>query len=154
MYVSKNNTFAAYAMRASYLANTGQLEAAEEDYRQLTKFPQNGTEGFQILSSFYSGNQKFDEAVKTLEDGLAVYPEDLTLKRSLIKVLFTRNKTDDQQKAYKMLTALQEKLPHDPELIKLEAMYILQKPTPENILAARRKLEEVIKLEPTVHLFP
>ncbi|MDT8301690.1 MAG: tetratricopeptide repeat protein [Sedimentisphaerales bacterium] len=147
-YVDERNTFAAYTMRAAYLANTGQLEAAEKDYRKLTEFSEQATDGYELLSSFYRSNQKLDQAIKTLDEGLVEYPEDLGLKRSLIKTLLTSDQVQDQQRAYEMLTALQKKLPQDPELIKLEAMYILQKPTPANLRSARQKLEQVVKLEP------
>ena len=148
-YVSHNDNFAAYLMRANYLSNIGQLEAAEKDYRKLTKFPDNITEGYQTLSDFYFKNNMLDKAVATLQEGLAADPENSILERRLIRILFTRNKDDDQKKAYEMLISLQKKLPDDPGLIALEALYILQKPTPENIQVARQKLEEVIKLEPT-----
>lgn len=148
-YVTERNTFAAYRMRAAYLVNAGQLEAAEQDYRKLTTFSEQATDGYELLSSFYSNNQKLDQAIKTLDDGLVAYPEDLGLKRSLIKTLLTRGQAQDQQRAYETLTALQKKLPQDPELIKLEAMYILKKPTPANLQSARQKLEQVVKLEPT-----
>lgn len=148
-YVSQNNSFAAYSMRANYLSNIGQLEAAEEDYRKLTKYADNSTEGCQMLSNFYTRNNRLDDAVKTLRDGLETNPGNIGLEKSLIRVLFARNQTDDQKKAIEMLASLQEKLPDDPELIGLEAIYILQKPTPENIQTVRQKLEEVIKLEPT-----
>ncbi|MBN1974864.1 MAG: tetratricopeptide repeat protein [Sedimentisphaerales bacterium] len=148
-YVSESQAFSAYAMRAAYLANTGQLEAAEKDYLKLITFKENGIEGYELLTNFYAANKKVDEAIKTLEDGLKAYPEELSLKRALIKALLTRNSNQDQQKAIEMLADLKEKLPSDPELIKIEAMYILQNPTPANIRTASQKLEQVVKLEPT-----
>ena len=148
-YVNQNNTFSAYAMRANYLANTSQPEAAEKDYKKLTTFTQNGAQGYQQLSSFYAGRRKLDPAIKALEEGLTAYPEDLALKRSLLKALLTRNRPEDQRNALDMLEALQKKLPNDPELMKLEAMHMLRNPRPGNVEQARQQLERVVQLEPT-----
>ena len=148
-YVTKSNTFVSYTLRANYLANTGQLEAAEKDFRKLTTFTENGSEGYQLLSNFYVKNQKYDKSLQTLEEALKLYPDDLTLERSRIKVLLIRNKSEDQKRALDMLAGLRKKLPEDPELIKLEAMYILQELTPANIEIAREKFKKVIKYEPT-----
>ncbi len=148
-YVSNSNAFGAYTMRAAYLANTGELELAEQDYRKLTTFAEQGTAGYELLSNFYARNQRLDQAVTALEEGLVAYPEDLRLKRRLMKTLFARSQAQDQQRALEILTALEERLPQDPELMKLRALQMLQQPTPDSLKAARQKLESAIRLEPT-----
>ena len=47
------------------------------------------------------------------------------------------------------MATLEKRLPEDPELMKLRAMLLLEKPTPESIGTARAILENVVKLEPT-----
>jgi cellulose synthase operon protein C len=148
-YIADSNTFNAYITRAAYLVSTGQLDAAEQDYRKLTTFAGQGLKGYELLSSFYSSNQKLDQAVKTLEEGLIAYPEDLTLQRNLMKILLLRGLGNDQQRALKMLDNLQLKLPKDPELIKLKAVELLMTPTQDSIKTAREMLNNVVKLEPT-----
>jgi len=148
-YVSKSNAFGAYTMRAAYLANAGEFERAEQDYRKLTTFPEKAATGYELLSNFYARNQRLDQAVTALEEGLAAYPADLRLKRQLMKTLFVRGQAQDQQRALEILTALEERLPQDPELMKVRAVQMLQQPTPQSLKTARVKLEDVIKLEPT-----
>ncbi len=148
-YVANSNAFGAYMMRAAYLANEGEFERAEKDYKQLTTFAKEGATGYELLSNFYARNEKLDRAVVTLEEGLAAYPADLKLKRRLMKTLFLRGPAQDRQRALEILATLEKRLPQDPELMKLRALQILEESTPQSLKTAREKLENVIKLEPT-----
>jgi len=148
-YVAARSDFNAYWMRAVYLAEEGELERAEQDYRKLTTFAGQGAIGYELLNNFYARNKNLDKAVVTLEEGLNVYPADLRLKRRLMKTLFLRADAQDRQRALEILATLEERLPQDPELMKLRALQILEESTPRSLKTAREKLENVIKLEPT-----
>jgi len=148
-YIADSNDFDAYWMRAVYLAEEGEFERAEKDYRKLTTFPETGAAGYSLLGNFYLSNKKFAEAIAILEEGLNAYPADLKLKRELMKILFLRTDPEDRARALEILAALEERLPQDPELMKLRALQMLQQPTPDSIKAARQKLENAIRLEPT-----
>jgi len=80
---------------------------------------------------------------------LNAYPEDLRLKRRLMKTLLLPGPVQDQQRALEILAALEEQLPQDPELMKFRALQILEESAPQSLRAARGKLENVVKLEPT-----
>ena len=146
--VANTDSFGAYMMRAAYLANEGELESAEADYRKLTTFPGQEIAGYELLSNFYARNQKLDKAIETLQEGLNAYPEDSRLDRSRMKALFARGLAQDRQKALEILSTLEERLPQDPELMKLRAMQLLEVPTPQSLNTAREKLELITKLEP------
>ncbi|MBW7992575.1 MAG: tetratricopeptide repeat protein, partial [Planctomycetes bacterium] len=148
-YVENNNEFGAYMMRGAYFADEGEYEHAEQDYSKLTTFSKQGAIGYELLSNFYVRNEKYDKAVEAIEEGLNAYPEDLRLKRRLMKTLFLQSPAQDQQRALEILSALEEQLPQDPELMKLRAMHILNESAPQSLETARGKLENVIKLEPT-----
>jgi len=154
-YVVDSNSYGAYMMRAVYLANKGELERAEQDYRKLTTFTeqQGGAIGYEPLANFYAGTEQIDKAIEALEEGLNAYPEDLRLKRGLMKLLFMRAKAQDnaqdKERAIEILAALEKQLPEDPDLMKLRALQEYEKRTPESLKAARDKLEDVIKSEPT-----
>ncbi|MBA7612318.1 Beta-barrel assembly-enhancing protease [subsurface metagenome] len=149
-YVASRDDFTAYWMRAVYITEEGELERAEKDYRKLTTFAEQGAIGYELLSNFYVNpkNKQLDKAVEALEEGLDVYPEDLRLKRRLMKTLFLRADAQDKQKALEILATLEEQLPQDPELMKLRAVQMLEESTPQSLKTAREKLENVIKLEP------
>ncbi|MFH1882702.1 MAG: tetratricopeptide repeat protein, partial [Planctomycetota bacterium] len=150
-YVANSDVFGAYMMRAAYLANEGEFERAEKDYRKLTTFAEQGAIGYELLSNFYANpkNKQLDKAIEALEEGLDVYPEDLRLKRRLMKTLLLPGPGQDRQRALEILAALEERLPQDPELMKLRALQILEESTPQSLKTAREKLENVIRLEPT-----
>jgi len=151
-YVASRDDFTAYWMRAVYTIEEGELERAEKDYRKLTTFAEEeGAIGYELLSNFYANpkNKQLDKSVAALEEGLGVYPEDLRLKRRLMKTLFLQGPTQDRERAFKILTTLEEQLQEDPELMKLRALQILEESTPQSLKTARETLEDVIKLEPT-----
>lgn len=147
-YVATHNDFDAYWMRAVYLAEEGKLDLAEEDYKKLTTFTQNGPVGFEVLGNFYASTQELDEGVAAIEKGLIAYPEDLRLKRRLMQMLFLRAQTQDRERALEILEALEEQLPQDTELITVRAAQILKDPTPQSLATIRGKLENAVKLEP------
>jgi tetratricopeptide (TPR) repeat protein len=148
-YVANTDVFGAYMIRATYFANQGDFERAEQDYRKLTTFTEQGAIGYELLSNFFGRSEKFDKAVEVLEEGLNAYPEDLRLKRRLMKILFLSGPVQDRQRALEMLAALEEQLPQDPELMKFRALHILEEAAPQSREAAREILENVVKLEPT-----
>jgi tetratricopeptide (TPR) repeat protein len=148
-YVENSDVFEAYMMRGAYFANEGEYEHAERDYRKLTTFSRQGAIGYELLSNFYVRNEKYDKAIEEIEEGLNRYPENLRLKRRLMKTLFLQSPAQDQQRALEILSALEKQLPQDPELMKLRAIHILSESTPQSLETARGELENVIKLEPT-----
>jgi tetratricopeptide (TPR) repeat protein len=136
-------------IRARYFVSEGELERAEQDYKKLTTLPEQGAMGYELLGNFYAGNKQLDKAIEALEQGSKAYPENLRLERRLMKTLFIRAQAEDTQKALEILAALEKRLPQDPELMQLRAIQLLGESTPGSLNAAKNKLEEVIKLEPT-----
>lgn len=148
-YVAKHNDFGAYLLRASYLMREGRSDQAEQDYKKLATFGDKGAAGYLLLSSFYSGSQRRDQAIATLDEGLKAYPADGRLRRQLMQLLFLRARPEDRKTSLEMLTALEQEQPQDPELMKLRAASLLAEPSPQSMQAAREKLETAVKLEPT-----
>ena len=147
-YVAKHDEFDAYWMRAMYLAEEGKTDRAEEDYKKLTTFAQNGAVGYDLLGNFYAGTKRVDQAVAAVEKGLGAYPEDLRLKRRLMQLLFQRAGARDRERAVEILATLEERLPQDTELMMVRALQMLQEGTPQSLTGARGKLEIVVKREP------
>jgi tetratricopeptide (TPR) repeat protein len=156
-YVAKRkDDFAAYQMRAAYLAREGQWEQAEEDYRKLTTFEDKDKRvlGYQLLSNFYvsrSDPNRSDpnKAVAALEEGLKVDPNNLSLERGLMRLLLPRASGQGREKGIEILTSLEKRLPQDPELMGVRAALLLESQTPESVGKARALLENVVRLEPT-----
>ncbi len=148
-YVAKHNSFGAYVLRGSYLAREGDSEGAERDYRKLTTFADQGATGYILLSNFYVRSQRLDQAIAAADEGLNAHSSDVRLKQQLTRLLFLRAGPQDRQKALEMLTALEGELPQDPELMKLRAVSLLVEPSLQSVQKARKKLETVVRLEPT-----
>ena len=147
--VARQADFGAYWMRAAHLAQAGDLARAEADYRKLTTFPQRGAIGYQLLGGFYAGTRQPDQAVAALEEGLRGHPEDLGLQRDLMQLLFQRSGAGDRERARRLLTALEARLPQDVELTTLHALQMVREPAPQSFAEIRQKLEAAVKREPT-----
>ncbi len=148
-YVKNSDTFGAYMIRAEYLADEGDFEGAERDYRKTTTFAEQGAIGYELLSNFHARNKKLDKAVETLEEGLKAHPGDLRLTRRLMKTLFMPGPAQDRQRASEILATLEERLQQDPELMKLRALQLLEESSPQSLADAKERLENAVKAEPT-----
>lgn len=147
-YVTKQDSFHAYSLRAAYLDREGERERAEADYRKLTTFADQGVTGYELLADFYARRQELDKAVGTLEEGLKAYPANPLLQRARMRFLLLRGFAQDREQALGILMTLEQQLPQDPGLMKVRAAILLEEATPQSMAAAREKLESVVKLEP------
>jgi tetratricopeptide (TPR) repeat protein len=147
-YVARLNNFDAYWMRAVFLKEQNELVRAEEDYRKLTTFDPRGGMGYELLSNFYIGTDRIDQGVMAMVEGLRAYPENLRLNRRLMRLLFQRSSSQDEQRALEILSALEEKLPQDPELMTIRAVQLLKNAKPQSLVAAKAKLEKAVNLDP------
>ena len=148
-YVANHNNFNAYWMRAIYLANEGEYERAETDYKKLITFAEGGATGYGLLCNFYLSRQESEKAVATIEEGINRYPEDLNLQRMLMRLLFPPGPVQDRPRALEILASLEEKLPGDPEIMMFRAAQLLENPTPQSLKTVKGILENVIELDPT-----
>jgi len=154
--VSNRNDFNAYWLRGQFGAQVGEWERAEKDYLKLITFAENGVAGYELLANFYVGNERLDEAVTKIKEGLEAYPDNVRLERYLMKLLLLPGESQDQARAMEILTSLEAQLPQDPELMTIRArQQLISESTAQSRAAAKATLEAVIKLDPTalsVHL--
>jgi len=148
-YVNTHDNFNAYWMRALYLTNEGEYEGAETDYKKLTTFPEAGATGYGLLCNFYLSREKKDKAVAILEEGINKYPDDISLQRTLMKLLFQSGPVQDRSRAQDILASLEEKYPNDLEIMKFKAAKLLENPTRQSLETTKKILEKIIELEPS-----
>ena len=148
-YVMDHNDFNAYRMRAVYYTEEGELDRAEQDYQKLITFAESGAIGYGLLGDFYARTDGLDRGIATIEEGLEAYPESLGLKRTLMRLLLARARTEDRARALTVLAELEEQLPEDTELVMVRAGEMLEEPTPQSFASIRGKLEEVTQRQPT-----
>lgn len=143
-YVAEYSNFEAYWLRAVYLAERGDADRAEQDYRKLTTF-QEIPAGHELLANFYAGAGKLDQAVTEAEAGLGLHPENVRLKRVLAQLLLSRDKPGDAARA---LDTIKE-LPPDTSSMMLLAMQKLREGTSQSVTEAKGILEGIVKRDPT-----
>lgn len=148
-FVGGHGTFRAHWIRAAYLAEHGELERAERDFRKLTTFADNGAAGFELLAGFYTDSGRLDQAVEAAEEGVRAYPENLRLKYRQMQLLLRRGQPQDRERARQIRIALQKELPGSTDLMHYEAMEKLADPTPESLTEARQILEQTVNLDPS-----
>ncbi len=148
-YVTDHNDFSAYRMRAAYYAEEGELDQAEQDYKKLITFTESGAVGYGLLGDFYARMVGLDQGIATIEEGLQAYPENLGLKRMLMRLLFARARAQDRERALKILSELEEQLPQDTELVMVRAAEMLKGPATQSFAGIKAKLENVVKRQPT-----
>lgn len=148
-YVAAHNGFNAYWLRASQYSQEGDFQHAEQDFRKLTTFTEQGATAYVLLARFYRYQQKLDQAVAALEEGLNTYPADQGLRRSLLRMLMQRGHAADLDRADGVLRGLEEQLPQDPELMMSRALLMLRESTPQAFANAERMLQNVVQLDPT-----
>jgi tetratricopeptide (TPR) repeat protein len=147
-YVAKQQSFAAFWMRAIFLNENGDMERAEQDCQRLLTFHEQGDAGYEILSNFYMGTNHPEQAMATLEEGLETYPRSPRLGRRLMHLLFQRGQEGDRARAMEILTELEQAVPADTELMIARAKCLLQNVTPESTQAAAQKLEHAVRQDP------
>jgi tetratricopeptide (TPR) repeat protein len=143
-YVADYSNFEAYWLRAVYLAERGDADRAEQDYRKLTTFEEIPA-GHELLANFYAGAGKLDQAVTAAEAGLGLHPENVRLKRVLAQLLLSRDKPGDAARALEMI----KDLPPDTSSMMLLAMQKLREGTPQSVTEAKGILEDIVKRDPT-----
>jgi len=148
-FVARDGSFDAYHLRAAYLASVQQFDQAQEDYTRLTRFPDR-PEAYELLGKFHVDREQLDAAVETFEKGLQRYPKSQSLTRRLLKVLYLRNKQDDRRRSAALLEQLQKQLPHDPDLLWVQALLLLARDDKAATDQAERILQRVVELDPTI----
>jgi len=145
--VKTSKTFGAYQLRASFLAEAGELEAAEKDYVHLTAL-QPRSNGYQLLASFYRATNRLDRAMLALEEGLKVTGDDAALQFGLVTFLIQRNGQGDLPRAGKVLSALEEQFGESPNVLFARATQVMSQRGKGFQAKARAILEKLVKIEP------
>lgn len=145
--VKTSRTFGAYQLRASFLAEAGELKAAEKDYVHLTTL-QPRSNGYQLLASFYHATNRLDRAVITQEEGLKVAGDDAVLQFGLVTFLIQRNARGDLPRAGKLLSTLEEQFGESPNVLFARAAHLVTQRDKGFLAKARAVLEKLVKLEP------
>ena len=143
----ESGTFAAYHLRASFLGEIGDLEAAEKDYKHLTTLEPRAT-GYQMLASFYEGQGRAHDVVDTLEEGLQAGCDDASLQLRLVHLLLRRGGTDDLRRADTLLSPLEERLGEKPDILYARAVLMMAQGGGDGRRRGLAFLDRLVRIEP------
>ena len=145
--VKKTSSFGAYHIRARFLWETGESEAAEKDYIHLTTIEPR-SEGYRLLASFYQNTNQLDRAVRTLNEGIKGDSKNAGIQFRLAHLLILRNGKDDLVRAEDLLSSLEKASGKTSYLLFTRALLAIAQQGPDSMKKAQVILEELVKLEP------
>lgn len=138
--VAKLNTAEAYLLRGSFLASLDRQADADADFAKVFSLSDDET-GYALQGEHFAQTNRLSEAIAVWEAGLKRFPTSTMLKRGLVKARIMRNQPDDPPAIEKLLAALGDALPGDPEVIWLRAAN-LHRLNPRDSTAVRGMLAE------------
>ena len=146
--VATHADFAAYALRAEFLATAGKLEQAESDYVHLTTFPDQAADGWAALAGFYLSRNRIAEALGACTKGLALGARHLGLLRVKVRGLLAQSDPQARSQGRELLARILADAPDDPELLLLHSAVLREEGTPAAQREALHALERVVELQP------
>ena len=145
--VKSADSFDAFHLRARFLKEIGELEAAEKDYVHLTTIEPR-SQGYRILASFYRSTNQTDKAVDTLKEGLKNDSKNASLQFQLANLLIIRNGKDDLTLADRLLSSIENNSGKTADLLFSRALLTVAEGGADYAEKAQAILEELVKLEP------
>lgn len=139
--VEKFQSFHAYWARGGFLAATGQLERAEDDFRHLIELDTDGR-GYNIVATFYQTHDQIDRAVDVLSDANSRYPDNTQIRNRYMHALLARNNPEDIAAVQSILDDLPIRQIDTAEVLWTRAKLILAK---DNGQAARSQAEQLLE---------
>jgi tetratricopeptide (TPR) repeat protein len=142
----ERDTFEVWLVRATFLANIGHFDEAQECFTHLTRLDKNG-QSYEILGKFHVDHQRLDEAIDAWRQGAAVCPSNTQIKRRLIKALLLRGSTQDKADAISMLNELEKEYTNDADLLWVRALILLDEHKTQ-VPQARKLIQRVVQIDP------
>ena len=128
--------------QAVELRNQGQMATAESMFRQAYDIASNKSEAAYLLGLVVAFQQRYQEAYDIIEEGLALYPQDLNLQLAKARVLSYQGMTSEAQE---LIRAILEDTPDNDEARNLSARIALYQQRPDY---ARTQFEALLQEQP------
>lgn len=141
-----------YEIRALLNLSAGEVDAARADFEKLPELAAAGNpDGVLRLGQFHLDTGAIDTTIELWKRGVRQYPDSHLVKRSLVKVLFLRNRGDDHERAAELIDRLESATDSvvDAELLMFRAQSMLERR--ESPIRARELLERAVELDPGLY---
>ncbi|MBI5866131.1 MAG: tetratricopeptide repeat protein [Planctomycetes bacterium] len=146
-WVRKEGSTDVLLLRGQFLASAGRNADAEADFKELVAKTRDGM-GHVVYGQFLASLGRTDDARRVMREGLALAPDDQSLKRSLMRSLLLGENPADVAAGAALLNELEKESPNDPDLLRVRAFYVRETGGPSGAAEAARLLEKVVALEP------
>ena len=146
-FVTRVNSFDALLLRAAFLQSLGESEQSAEELRMLTQQTRTAYD-FAVLGEFHARAGRMQDALAVWEAGLKTTPDDVRLRRGIIKGLIVRGGEGDHARAAELLKPLLAAEGDDAELHYIDAVLAGFGETPADAQRARAALERAVSIDP------
>jgi tetratricopeptide (TPR) repeat protein len=149
-FVAAAGDVRAHAVRGRVRAALNQLDHAQADYEKITELQPDEAGSWLVLGGFLAQRGKLPEALKAVEQALAVEPNS---PAAVVLAASLYGRSDDpavRAKIDPLLDAATEANPGNLGLRVVKAQRVLLRMTPAALKEARQMLDEVTRKDPTL----
>jgi tetratricopeptide (TPR) repeat protein len=147
--VEKYNDYDTILLRAKFMEDLGESAEVEKDYQRLQHYDTDGR-SYEQLGQYYADHKRFTEALQAFEEGSVKFPNNMRLKRRMMKGLFLTGRKADKEKAIKLLNSMEKQFPNDADILYVRGLVFLDSGTPDSEINAKRMFEKAIDRDPSI----
>lgn len=138
--IEQSDGYASRLLRGQHYFRRGRIDDAEADFRRLPTFTDSAIEGWFVLARFYAESGRPDRAIQTFEEGLAAFPDALTLRQGIAEVLLASPSAVLRQRGKDLVAQLYKEQPDDPLTQLMQAALLIE----QKNAAATSQAEELL----------
>lgn len=148
--VERADDYASHLLRGQFYFRRGRFDDAEVDFKRLPSYADSAVEGWFVLARFYAESGKFERSIKTFEEGLAAFPNSLTLRQGIAEVLMGKPDAASRQRGMALVADLYKEKPDDPLTQLMQAAILLEQKTPAAQAQAEQLLSAALTRRPNL----
>jgi len=138
----------AHLFRARTRVIVGELDAAEEDYREVTKLEPGKVQGWVVLSDFLAARKKMPEATAAIEKALSIDPTAPSAVVRAVRLYSASPDAETRKTGDSILEAALERNPQDESLLLLRAQKLMARNTADSLQEAYATLDRLTQMKP------
>ncbi len=146
--LEKDNSFAARLARIKLLLQMERTPDALREFEALRSVASEGA-GDEVYGQYLYDSGQIDAAIEIWSASAAAHPQNSSLARRLMRGLFRRNAEGDKPRAIELHRGLQRESPKDPELLRIQALLLIESGKAADVALGEKLLDQVVALDQT-----